>query len=222
VLILGIKLDFFSLNFFFSCLIFLVCESRIGFLLFILYIRIESELVKKTKVGTILIFLLIFNLEIFGISYLFVILKDSLYLDEEFNLFLKSRDVNFAIVLLVIILYLIVLIIPIYYKFRLNLIFLLLLYLIIVRDFVVFFYLYEMIFILIMFSIIILGYSYERMIASFLIIFYSFLFSRPILVILLLFDHRFLIKNWLRYSIIFNYFLVGSFMVKFPIFGFHY
>lgn len=49
VLILGMKLDFFSLNFFFGCLIFLVCESRIGFLLFILYIRIESELVKKMR-----------------------------------------------------------------------------------------------------------------------------------------------------------------------------
>lgn len=47
VLILGIKLDFFSLNFFFSCLIFLVCESRMGFLLFIFYIRIEREVVKK-------------------------------------------------------------------------------------------------------------------------------------------------------------------------------
>lgn len=49
VVILGMKLDFFSLNFFFGCLIFLVCESRIGFLLFILYIRIESELVKKIR-----------------------------------------------------------------------------------------------------------------------------------------------------------------------------
>lgn len=47
LLMLGLKLDFFSLNFFFSCLIFLVCESSIGFLLFIFYIRIESEVVKK-------------------------------------------------------------------------------------------------------------------------------------------------------------------------------
>jgi len=47
VLIFALKLDFFSLNFFFSCLIFLVCESRMGFLLFIFYIRIESEVVKK-------------------------------------------------------------------------------------------------------------------------------------------------------------------------------
>jgi hypothetical protein len=41
------KFDFFSLNFFFGCLIFLVCESSIGFILFILYIRIEREVVKK-------------------------------------------------------------------------------------------------------------------------------------------------------------------------------
>jgi len=47
VIILGIKLDVFSLNFFFGCLIFLVCESRIGFLLFIFYISIENEVVKK-------------------------------------------------------------------------------------------------------------------------------------------------------------------------------
>lgn len=42
-----LKIDVFSLNFFFACLIFLVCESRIGFLLFIFYIRIENEVVKK-------------------------------------------------------------------------------------------------------------------------------------------------------------------------------
>lgn len=47
ILMLGIKVDYFSLNHFFGCLIFLVCESRMGFLLFILYIRIESDLVKK-------------------------------------------------------------------------------------------------------------------------------------------------------------------------------
>lgn len=47
ILCLGIKVDLLSLNFFFGCLIFLVCESRIGFLLFIFYISIESEVVKK-------------------------------------------------------------------------------------------------------------------------------------------------------------------------------
>lgn len=47
LVILGIKIDYFSMNFFFSVLIFLVCESRIGFLLFIFYIRIERDVVKK-------------------------------------------------------------------------------------------------------------------------------------------------------------------------------
>ena len=47
VFLVCFKLDLLSLNFFFSCLIFLVCESRIGFLLFILYIRIEREVVNK-------------------------------------------------------------------------------------------------------------------------------------------------------------------------------
>ncbi len=47
ILCLGIKIDLLSLNFFFGCLIFLVCESRIGFLLFIFYIRMENEVVKK-------------------------------------------------------------------------------------------------------------------------------------------------------------------------------
>jgi hypothetical protein len=47
VIMFSLKLDLFSINFFFGCLIFLVCESRIGFLLFIFYIRIESEVVKK-------------------------------------------------------------------------------------------------------------------------------------------------------------------------------
>jgi hypothetical protein len=47
VVVYIIKLDLFSLNFFFRCLIFLVCESRIGFLLFIFYIRMENEVVKK-------------------------------------------------------------------------------------------------------------------------------------------------------------------------------
>lgn len=47
VVMFCLKFDYFSLNFFFFCLIFLVCESRIGFLLFIFYIRIEREVVKK-------------------------------------------------------------------------------------------------------------------------------------------------------------------------------
>jgi len=73
-----------------------------------------------------------------------------------------------------------------------------------------------------MFAIILLGYRFERLIASFLIMFYSFIFSRPALIIVILLDHSFLIKGWLFYSLWINYLLVGSFIVKFPIFGFHY
>jgi len=129
---------------------------------------------------------------------------------------------NFWIVFLVFVLYLIVLIVEINYKIRLNLLLISLVFIIYLSDLVLFFFFYEIVFLLIMFTIILLGYSYERLIASFLIIFYSFLFSSPVLILLLLFDHRFLIKEWLRYSGIIRYFFVGSFMVKFPIFGFHY
>lgn len=47
VIIVGLKIGWFSYNYFFRCMIFIVCESRIGFLLFIFYVRIEYELVKK-------------------------------------------------------------------------------------------------------------------------------------------------------------------------------
>lgn len=162
------------------------------------------------------------NLEIAGVGLLVWGLKDILFLDEEYRWVFKNREINFLMGLLVVMLYLIVLMVRLRYKIRLNLMFIVLMYLMSVRDLVVFFYLYEIIFILIIFSIILLGYRYERLTASFLMIFYSFLFSRPMLMIVLLFDHRFLMKNWLLYSVVINYFLVGSFMVKFPVFGFHY
>jgi len=52
--------------------------------------------------------------------------------------------------------------------------------------------------------------------------FYSFIFSSPVIIIFLVFDYTFLIKLWLNYSLLINYFLIASFIVKFPIFGFHY
>jgi len=114
------------------------------------------------------------------------------------------------------------LMVEISFKMSLNFLLIILLYVITVSNLLVFFLLYEIVFILIIFTIVLLGYSYERLIAAFLIIFYSFLFSSPALIIILLFDYTFLIKEWLLYSTLINYFLVGSFMVKFPIFGFHY
>jgi len=115
-----------------------------------------------------------------------------------------------------------VLIIEISFKLSLNFLFIILYYIMIVNDFIRFFLIYEIVFILIMFSILVLGYRFERLMAGYLIIFYSFLFSSPALIIIIIFDHIFLIKSWLSYSVIINYFLVGSFIVKFPIFGFHY
>lgn len=50
VILTGFQLDFFSLNYFLTVLIFLVCESSLGFLLFIFYISIENEVVKKFSI----------------------------------------------------------------------------------------------------------------------------------------------------------------------------
>lgn len=108
------------------------------------------------------------------------------------------------------------------FKLSLNLLFYILIYLIWVSSFIIFFFFYEIVFILIIFVIILLGYSYERLLAGYLIIFYSFLFSRPVIILFLVFDYLFLVKFWLNYSSVVSYFLVWSFIVKFPIFGFHY
>jgi len=170
----------------------------------------------------VLILLLFFNLEIFAIFLRIILLKDYPFFDEEYRWVFKIRDLNFFIVFLVLILYLIILIVEISFKIRLNFLFRILFFIILVRDLIMFFLIYEIVFILIIFTIILLGYRFERLIAAFLIIFYSFLFSRPTLIIILIFDYTFLIKEWLIYSILINYFLVGSFIVKFPIFGFHY
>lgn len=90
------------------------------------------------------------------------------------------------------------------------------------RSLLSFFFYYEIIFTIIIFVIILLGYRYERLRAAYLIMFYSFIFSRPVLIVLLIFDNVFLIKNWLSYSFFILLFLIASFIVKFPIFGFHY
>ena len=149
-------------------------------------------------------------------------LLKNLFIDEEYYRFFKITDVNFWIILLIFILYLIILSVEISFKLSLNLLFLVLIYLIWVSNFIIFFFFYEIIFILIIFVIILLGYSYERLLAAYLIIFYSFLFSSPIIILFLIFDNVFLFKFWLNYSRVISYFLIGSFIVKFPIFGFHY
>ena len=166
--------------------------------------------------------MLFINSEI--LMYILVIyyFSKNLFIEEEYFFYFKITDINFWIIILIFILYLIILSVEISFKFSLNLLLFVLVNIIWVSNFIVFFFFYEIVFVLIIFVIILLGYSYERLIAAYLIIFYSFLFSRPVMILFLIFDYRFLIKSWLSYSFIVNYFLVGSFMVKFPIFGFHY
>lgn len=162
------------------------------------------------------------NLEIYVVFLLGYLLANFIFSEEEYNWFYKMSDLNFFIVILVFILFFIMLIVEFSFKIRLNFLCLVLILIMIVRDLVVFFLMYEIVFILIIFVIVLLGYSFERLIAAFIMIFYSFLFSSPTLIMILVFDYRFLIKQWFIYRIIINYFLVGSFIVKFPIFGFHY
>lgn len=144
------------------------------------------------------------------------------YLELEYNSWMMISDINFWIVLLVLLLFMIIMSIETSIKSRIILIFISLFYGMLFNNLVSFFLIYEIVFVFIMFSLLVLGYRYERLIAGFLIIFYSFLFSRPTLIILIVFDYRFLIKMWLSYSSLLAYFFVASFIVKFPIFGVHY
>lgn len=161
-------------------------------------------------------------MEFGGVVYLINLIWRVLFLEEEYNLRWKNRDLNFRIALLVILIYLMIIRIKTGFGISVRLIFILLLNLIMVGDILYFFFMYEIVFIFIMFRIMFLGYRYERLIASLLIIFYSFIFSRPVIIIVIIFDKTFLIKEWLQYRMILRYFFVGSFLVKFPIFGFHY
>lgn len=105
---------------------------------------------------------------------------------------------------------------------RINIIFILLFFILQISNWIIFYFLYEMVFICIIFSIMILGYSYERLSALYLIIFYSFLFSSPCLMVIVSLDYCFIIKSWSSWSSLLLWFLILSFIVKFPIFGFHY
>lgn len=145
-----------------------------------------------------------------------------MFLDEEFSLFMKITEYNFFIVLLLFLLYVIIISIIISYKFRLNLLFFLLFFMLKTLRFLYFYFIYEIVFVFIIFVILVLGYRYERLRALYLILFYSFIFSSPCLLVMLRLDYIFLIKGWLSYSAWILWVLIASFIVKFPIFGFHY
>lgn len=125
-------------------------------------------------------------------------------------------------VILCFVLYLIIQQIRISYYIRINFLFVVLFFILQVSNWLVFYFLYEMVFVCIIFAIIILGYSYERLSALYLIIFYSFLFSSPCLIVIVNLDYCFMVKIWSNWSRLILWYLILSFMVKFPIFGFHY
>ena len=152
----------------------------------------------------------------------YFLLSLNLFLDEEYCLCFKLIDINFYILLLVLILYLIILSRRINYKISLNILLISLYFTFYLSNWVRFYILYEIVFILTIFVIILIGYSFERLIASYLILFYSFLFSRPILMIILVSNKIFFIKQWVICRYFYCYLLIASFIVKFPIFGFHY
>lgn len=162
------------------------------------------------------------NLELYGIVFLLFFISLNNYSEEEYSLIFKLMDINFWILLLIVALYLIILSSPINYKLRLNILLILIYFSMIVSNWVSFYIIYEIIFIFTIFAIILIGYRFERLFASYLILFYSFLFSRPILITILIINKVFFIKEWLRLNYLYIYLLVFSFIVKFPIFGFHY
>lgn len=162
------------------------------------------------------------NSEILVYIVVLKLLIKNLFIDEEYYGLLKITDLNFWILFLVLLLYFMILRVEITFKLRLNMLLLRLIYLMYVSNFFIFFFLYEIVFVLIIFVIVLLGYRFERLIAAYLMMFYSFLFSSPMIMLFLVFDYVFLFKSWLFYRVFVNYFLVGSFIVKFPIFGFHY
>ena len=151
-----------------------------------------------------------------------ILLRLNLFLDEEFHTCFKIIDINFWILALVFILYLIILSRNISYKFSLNLLLILLYFTFYLSNWLTFYFLYEIVFIITIFVIILIGYRFERLIAAYLMLFYSFIFSSPIIIIILIISKSFFIKQWVLCSYFYCYLLVASFIVKFPIFGVHY
>lgn len=146
----------------------------------------------------------------------------SLFNEWEYSLSFVLNEYSYWIVILCFVLYLIIQQIRISYYIRINFLFVVLFFILQVSNWLVFYFLYEMVFVCIMFAIIVLGYSYERLSALYLIIFYSFLFSSPCLIVIVNLDYCFMIKVWSNWSSLMLWYLILSFIVKFPIFGFHY
>jgi len=147
---------------------------------------------------------------------------NNLFLGEEYNGLFIMSELNWLLLLLVVVLLLMVLYECGKMLLRVVFIIVVLRLIILVNRMVVFFLFYEILFVLIMFSILVLGYRFERLIAGFMIIFYSFLFSSPTIILLIIIDRQYLLLESLEYRLVLIYYIVCSFIVKFPIFRFHY
>jgi NADH-ubiquinone oxidoreductase chain 4 len=141
---------------------------------------------------------------------------------EEVFGFLIIDELNWLIVLLIIVLLLIALFECGKILLSVVIIIVILYLIVVVNNLVVFFILYEFLFVLIMFSILILGYSFERSVAGFIIMFYPFLLSSPTLILLIIIDKQFFLLERLEYGVMLVYYTVCSFIVKFPILRLHY
>lgn len=177
---------------------------------------------EKDKFSSILVFLWYWVLELFSIILLVWWSLHNLFNEWEYSSLFVLNEYSYWMVILCFVLYLIIQQIRISYYIRINFLFVVLFFILQVSNWLVFYFLYEMVFVCIIFAIIILGYSYERLSALYLIIFYSFLFSRPCLIVIVNLDYCFMVKIWSNWSRLILWYLILSFMVKFPIFGFHY
>jgi len=153
---------------------------------------------------------------------MFFVCLNNLFMSEEYIGIFIISELNWLLLFLVVVLLLMVLYECGKMLFSVVIIIVVLSLIIIVSNIVVFFLFYEILFILIMFSILILGYRFERLIAGFIIMFYSFLFSSPTIILLIIIDRQYLMLENLDFSVIMIYYIVCSFIVKFPIFRFHY
>jgi len=153
---------------------------------------------------------------------MFLVCLNNLFLGEEYNGLFIMSELNWLLLLLVVVLLLMVLYECGKMLLRVVFIIVVLRLIILVNRMVVFFLFYEILFVLIMFSILVLGYRFERLIAGFMIIFYSFLFSSPTIILLIIIDRQYLLLESLEYRLVLIYYIVCSFIVKFPIFRFHY
>jgi len=153
---------------------------------------------------------------------MFVVCLDNLFMSEEYSGIFIMSELNWLLLFLVVVLLLIVLYECGKILVSVVLMMVVLSLIILVNRMVVFFLFYEMLFVLIMFSILVLGYRFERLIAGFIIIFYSFLFSSPTMILLIMMDRQYLLLENLEFRLILIYYIVCSFIVKFPIFRFHY